>query len=253
MIQRLASYYLFYLSPDRDFARTIYQLTGMRPRGLEIYRQAFRHSSLSGSGGSSESNERLEFLGDAILGSVVADHLFRTYPRRNEGYLTEMRSRMVSRMALNDLGRRMGICELLQYRRDNKSLTNSAAGNTLEAFIGAVYLDQGHDRCRRYIIRQLLQPYFDLEALEQNDLNFKSQLLRWVQAKRLPQPTFVVLEVKEDASSGALFFRVACKLGGSTVGVGSDRSKKSAEQKAAQDAYTRLVEAEKAELAEPSF
>ncbi len=239
MLALLSGYYLIYFSPQRAFARTIYQLTGLRPRSLSIYRQAFRHVSASGTDG--ESNERLEFLGDAVLGAVVADFLFRAFPRRSEGYLTEMRSRMVSRLALNDLGRRMGLRELLEYRRENGHLNGSAAGNALEAFIGAVYIDQGYDRCRRFIIRQLVQPYFDLEALEQNDPNYKSQLLRWIQARRLPQPQFVVLEHRYEPQP---CFVVACQLNGEVVGTGSDRSKKSAEQKAAHDAFIRLTAAQ---------
>jgi ribonuclease-3 len=239
MLAHLNAWYLTNLSPQRAYARTIYQLTGLRPRSLAIYRQAFRHASASHSG--SESNERLEFLGDAVLGTVVADFLFRAFPRRSEGYLTEMRSRMVSRLALNDLGRRMGLRELLEYRHETGRLNGSATGNALEAFIGAVYLDQGYERCRRFIIRQLVQPYFDLEALEQNDLNFKSQLLRWVQMRRLPHPQFVVVERRYDPEP---CFVVACQLDNQVVGTGSDRNKKGAEQKAALDAFARLTAAD---------
>src|SRR4051812_39441981 len=129
-----------------------------------------------------QNNERLEFLGDAILGSIVAEYLFKKYPYQPEGYLTELRSRIVRRETMNNVALRMGLNKLVQYNQNDRGLSRSHIfGNALEALIGAVYLDKGFARTRVFILNQIIKSYIDLNMMESTDTNYKNQLLSWAQ------------------------------------------------------------------------
>lgn len=157
-------------------------IAGFTPSNIELYRLATLHSSKAKAvDGFRESNERLEYLGDAILGAAVADYLFKKYPFKDEGFLTEIRSRIVNRETLNQLARKIGIPAIVQSDKRNSQLQNVILGNTLEAIVGAVYLDKGYLRCKKFVIDKLIQPYFNLEEVVNSNTNFKSRIIEWSQ------------------------------------------------------------------------
>ncbi len=185
-----------------------------------------------------QNNERLEFLGDAMLGSIVAEYLFKRYPTQPEGYLTELRSRIVRRETLNNVALRMGLHKLVKYNQNDRGLSRSHIfGNALEALIGAVYLDKGFSRTRKFILNQIIKPYIDLELLESTDTNYKNQLLSWAQ-KLGHTLTFDTLEERNEGSRKV--FTVGIMLNGELVASGNGYNKKEAGQVAAQKALETL-------------
>ncbi len=221
---------------DRRFLNQINSITGITPGNAHVYKLAFVHSSLAES--QHQSNERLEFLGDAILSAVIADYLFQKFPYRDEGYLTDIRSKMVSRNQLNELAHKMGIDKLVQYNKSDIYLSKkSIGGNALEALIGAVYLDGGYELARRFILKKIVNPFLDIEEVEANQFNYKSKLLEFAQR------TGQRLEYKlltENRSSRYARFKVAVYVNGEEMGIGEDTNKKNAEKNAAQQAYAKL-------------
>lgn len=162
----------------------------------QLYHLAFLHSSISSE--TNLSNERLEFLGDAVLSLVVADYLFQKFPFRNEGYLTDLRSKMVSRNNLNNIAHRMGIEEMLQYNKQDTFLNKkSISGNALEALIGAVYLDHGYAGAQKFIMNKIIAQHIDIEDLEASEFNYKSKILEWAQKNEV-KIEFTVLEETRD-------------------------------------------------------
>ena len=178
-----------------------------------------------------ESNERLEYLGDAILGAMVADYLFKKYPFKDEGFLTEIRSRIVNRESLNNLARKVGVGAIVQYDQKNTQLRQVILGNTLEALVGAVYLDKGYLRCKKFVIDKLIQPYFDLEVVINSNTNHKSKLIEWVQ-RHSKVIRFEVLNVKKNRNSKE--FSAQIFVDEQPFGMGYGYTKKKAEQDAAQ-------------------
>ncbi|MFN4881083.1 MAG: ribonuclease III [Bacteroidota bacterium] len=221
---------------ERRFLIQITDITGITPGNVHVYRLAFLHSSLAEE--QHQSNERLEFLGDAILSSIIADYLFQKFPYRDEGYLTDIRSKMVSRTQLNELAHKMGIDRLVQYNKSDSFLSKkSIGGNALEALIGAVYLDGGYELARRFIIKKIVLPHLDVQEVEVNHFNYKSKLLEFAQR------TGKNLEYKlltESRSNRHTRFKVAVYVNGEEMGVGEDTNKKNAEKNAAQQAYAKL-------------
>jgi ribonuclease-3 len=175
--------YKLYLSPHRKYVKTLKNLLGFVPGNLSLYRLAFRHKSVAQAvkKGVKNSNERLEFLGDAVLGSVVAEVLFKMYPYEDEGFLTELRSKIVSRNNLNALARKLGLDSLIQYdnRMVNSTRQGSLLGDAFEALIGAVYLDKGYDFTKGFLINRIIKAHIDIHTLEQTETNFKSKLIEW--------------------------------------------------------------------------
>lgn len=211
-------------------------MLGFRPKHLPYYRLAFTHRSSSQEPG--ECNERLEFLGDAILGAVIAEYLFKRYPYQSEGFLTELRSRMVRRESLNNVAVEMGLKKLIQFNKQDRGLKSSNIfGNALEALIGAVYLDQGYVRTRRFILQMIVKNYLDMDVLEQTDTNYKNQLLNWAQkgGKSLE------FQDQEPRSTGnRKVFAVAILLDGKNVATGTGYSKKEASQNGSKKAIEAL-------------
>lgn len=203
---------------------------------MKLYRTAFRHSSLSVR--EYESNERLEFLGDAVLGAVIAEFLFKKFPYRSEGYLTEMRAKMVSRSQLNNIALRMGLDEMVRYNEADLLLSRrSLVGNALEALIGAVFLDRGYLAARRFVLNKIVKPFLDTEEIEVSEFNYKSKLLEWSQKTGNPV-SFVVKDYSR--SRNRTFYRVAAVVNSEELGVAEDSSKKNAEKMAARLAFERL-------------
>jgi ribonuclease-3 len=200
----IAGLYKLYLSPDRKYVKKLKILLGFVPGNLSLYRMAFRHKSIAVNvkKGVKNSNERLEFLGDAVLGCVVAEVLFKLYPYKDEGFLTELRSKIVSRVNLNQLARKMGFEQLVEY--DNRMVNNTRQGSLLgdafEALIGAVYLDQGYDFTKNFLINHIIKSHVDIHTLEQTETNFKSKLIEWCQ-RHSKDISFDLVENQEGESA----------------------------------------------------
>jgi ribonuclease-3 len=211
-------------------------LLGFTPKYVEYYKLAFMHRSKPEE--ATDSNERLEFLGDAILGAIVAEYLFKKYPYQPEGFLTELRSRIVRRETMNNVALRMGLNKLVQYNQNDRGLSRSHIfGNALEALIGAVYLDQGFTKTRKFILNQIIRIYIDLDTMESTDTNYKNQLLSWAQrnGKQLVFDT-----ISETIEGTRKLFTVGIVLDGEIMATGTGYNKKDAGQVAAKSAIAIL-------------
>src|SRR3954469_21712248 len=233
--------YKLYLSPHKKYVRILKNLLGFVPGNLSLYRMAFRHKSVAVNvkKGVKNSNERLEFLGDAVLGSVVAEVLFKLYPYEDEGFLTELRSKIVSRVNLNQLARKLGFEELIEYdsRVLGSSRQGSLLGDAFEALIGAVYLDKGYNFTRNFLVNHIIKSHIDIRTLEQTETNFKSKLIEWCQ-RHGKDISFDVVENEEGES--AKLFTVQASIDGEVMGSGKEFSKKNAEKLAAEKACAAL-------------
>lgn len=183
------------------------------------------------------SNERLEFLGDAVLSAVVAKYLFQRYPFENEGFLTETRSKVVSRKNLNALARKLGLPDMVQKSNEKGRAGSSLGGDALEALVGAIFLDRGYAAAERFILDRMVENFIDLEKLLKTDANFKSKLIEWCQKEKREFEFVAVKEVKDGHRPS---FTIHLKVDGKVVGKGTDRTKKRAEQAAAQEACEKL-------------
>ncbi len=211
-------------------------IIGFTPKYISYYRLALVHSSQQED--ATDSNERLEFLGDAILGAIVAEYLFKKYPYESEGYLTEMRSRIVRRETLNNVAVRMGLNKLVVYNHNDRSLSRSHIfGNALEALIGAVYLDRGFAGTRTFILNQIIRAYIDLDVLETTDTNYKNQLLSWAQRSGKVL-TFETLA--EQTEGTRKLFTVGVVIDGALFVSGTGFNKKDAGQVAAKNALAQI-------------
>ena len=234
--------YKLYLSPHRSYFKSLKNLLGFVPGNLSLYRMAFRHRSVAVQtrNGSKNSNERLEFLGDAILGSVVAEVLFKRYPYKEEGFLTEMRSKIVSRVNLNQLSRRLGLDELIEL--DSRIVNfpikqGSLLGDAFEALVGAVFMDKGYNFTREFLINRIIKPHVDIHQLELTETNFKSKLIEWCQRHGKD----ISFEVIENAQGeNVKLFTIQINVDGEIFGIGIDYNKKNAEKLAAEKTCVAL-------------
>jgi len=221
---------------EKTFAKSIANITGQTPINLNLYKLAVCHTSAAKEDklGVRSSNERLEYLGDAILGAVIAEFLFKKFPYKDEGFLTEIRSRIVNRESLNKLGKKIGLNKIVEFNPGRGGNTHkSLYGDALEALVGAVYLDKGFKSCRKFILTRLLQPHFDLNEIIENNLNFKSVLIEWAQ-KESKDIKFVI--IKEVGSIHHKEFTAQVLIEDEPVSTGTGFSKKKAEQAAAEKA-----------------
>lgn len=204
-----------------------------------MYKLAFRHKSqaIELNNGSRISNERLEYLGDAILSAIVADHLFKIFPYKDEGFLTEMRSRIVSRAQLNKLSQKIGIDTLITVNTDNNNVYRSMKGDAFEALIGAMYLDKGYNFTRQIIIEKIIKQHFDLQDLENNNTNYKSRIIEWSQREKRTVEFIIVNEVGHGYNKQYVVDVLVDKV---SMGKGRDYSVKGAEQDAAMKALLQL-------------
>jgi ribonuclease III len=173
-------------SSDKVLKQAIKSILGYKPGNIYLYHLAFLHKSatLETFNGIKVNNERLEFLGDAILDAVTADYLFRTFPAKDEGFLTEMRSKIVSRATLNKLSQKMGIDHLIQLDGSLSGTLRSFKGDAFEALIGAMYLDKGYDFTRKIILERIIRYYFNIDELVNQEVNFKSRIIEWAQHEK---------------------------------------------------------------------
>lgn len=231
--------YNYYLSPDRDLARRLHSLLGFIPSNLGVFKLAFFHKSTSNNHPdvrNGQNNERLEYLGDAVLGTVVAEYLFKKYPHADEGFLTKMRSKIVKRKSLNAIGERMGL-DLLLAEFNQTRLSKSMLGNAVEALVGAVYLDRGYTDTKVYVIQKILRNYVDVHELESFDDNYKSQLLEWCQKNGRTVSYKLITRYKFEKRDR---FKVAVLVDGQRIALADDFNKKSAEQMASERAMQVL-------------
>jgi ribonuclease-3 len=226
---------------DQKLKQAVQTLIGTRPSNLMVYRLAFMHTSAAretSTKGFRESNERLEYLGDAVLGMVVAEYLFKKYPYKDEGFLTEIRSRIVNRESLNVVARKLGLDKLVEYDANRKTVLTrtSMYGDALEAFVGAIYLDKGFVFTRKFILKRLLSSHFDLDSVVQNNVNFKSQVIEWAQREGRE----LRFDVTEQGTFHNKEFLAELLVDGESFTSGSGFSKKKAEQSAAEKACVKL-------------
>jgi ribonuclease III len=219
-----------------SFEAKLRNVIGFKPKNLDLYQVAMNHRSVSDQLDSN--NERLEFLGDAILGSVVADCLFRKYPYKGEGFLTEMRSKMVNRQRLNEIGLKIGLKQLTNYNKfDNSLRTSQIFGNTLEALIGAVYLEKGYDKTTKWLYKHIITPHFVFDELELVEINIKNKLYGWA-SKNSKALDFVILSEKREG--GRRVFNVGASVDGEIIAEATAYNKKDASQVAAKIAIEKL-------------
>jgi len=228
-------------SADKELSQSLKNIFGFYPGNIFLYQLAFKHKSVSSEtlNGYKLSNERLEYLGDAILSAVIADFLFKKFPYKNEGFLTEMRSRIVSRASLNKLSQKLGLDKLINYSTDGRSKFRSVNGDAFEAFIGALYLDKGFEYTRKIIITRIVDMHIDLETLEKSDYNFKSKLIEWAQ-KEKQQLDFKL--IGETGESYDKMYIVEININDTAYASAKDFSIKGAEQLAAEKAWNIMTE-----------
>jgi ribonuclease III len=212
-------------------------IIGFTPANLSIFKLAFAHkSTLSEKAYGIQNNERLEYLGDAVLGTIVAEYLFKKYPNSDEGFLTKMRSKIVKRKSLNKIGDKMGLDVLLSEYNPTR-LSRSMLGNALEALVGAVYVECGYNRTRRFIVQRVLKGYVNVHELESFDDNYKSQLLEWCQKNGQTVSYKLLARYKFEKRDR---FKVAVMVNGKKLATADDFNKKSAEQTASEKAMVAL-------------
>lgn len=237
----IRKFFNYNVSKDKAFVKELTKILGFIPNNIHLYKRAFTHKSLSSSKEEDKryptNNERLEFLGDAILDAVTAEYLFRKYPTQDEGFLTQMRSKMVNRKALNKVAGHMELDIFLRQLGATR-ISQTMMGNTFEAFIGAIYLDVGYHRSRQFIINRMLRQYMDVHELENVNTNYKSQLLEYSQ-KNQKTISYNVLQHYRTKSNRERF-KIAVLIDGESMATAEDYSKKSAEQKASEKALIHI-------------
>ena len=230
-------FYNLIFSRDRTFARRLRSILGFTPIKLNLYRLAFQHKSNPRDRGLPiRNNERLEYLGDALLGTIVAEYLYKKYPNGNEGFLTKMRSKIVKRQSLNKIADLMGL-DVFLVHYNNTRLSRSMLGNALEALVGAIYMDYGYGQTKKYVVDYILRSYLNVHKLEQIDDNYKSQLLEWCQKNGQSVSYRLLSKYKFDKRDK---FKVAVLVDGKEMATADDYNKKSAEQMASERAMLEL-------------
>lgn len=225
---------------NREPYTSLYKILSFYPDNIHLYEQAFLHKSSSVEGGDGKwlNNERLEFLGDAVLDAIVADIVYKHFQNKREGFLTNTRSKIVQRETLNRVAVELGLDKLIVYSAKLSTHNNHLYGNALEALIGAVYLDQGYDMCYRFIENVIIKKHVNLETIAHKEVNFKSSLIEWSQKNKL-EVTFDLIESFVD-NEGNPVFQTGINLSETQIGIGIGYSKKESQQSAAKMAIKKL-------------
>ncbi len=228
--------YRLLFSGEKVMILSLKNILGFYPRNLSVYKLAFSHRSASPSAvnGMQLTNERLEYLGDAILGAIVADMLFRRFPFRDEGFLTEMRSRIVSREHLKNLALKIGLDKYVKTN-SGPGMYRSMYGDAFEALIGAIFLDKGYKTTEKFVVNRIFSLHIDLNEIEKSDTNFKSRIINWAQREKKN----LVFETIEEGTLSRLI-KVRLMIDGVEIATGTDFVKKKAEQIAARIACEQL-------------
>jgi len=226
---------------DGIFFDKISKILGFKPINLVYYQKAFTHRSTNkiGENGYPFNYERLEFLGDAMLGSVIAAHLYSEVPSGDEGYLTKMRSKIVSREHLNELGRDLKLIQFVDSKVNPQHFSDNIHGNIFEGLVGAIYLDRGFSYCEKFIFKKVIQPYVDIPKLEGKVISYKSLIIEWYKKEK---KKFVFEIFEDNGTEEQRFFGVKLDIDNKTIAKARETSKKKAEEKAAKRAYFALQE-----------
>ncbi len=221
------------------FNTAMNKVLGFKPKDISWYERAFTHRSMNqkDARGNPLNYERLEFLGDAMLGVIISKHLFKEVPNGNEGYLTKMRSKIVSRQHLNELGRELELDKFLESRISSDQFGENIFGNLFEALVGAIYLDRGHDYCERFIRMRVIEPHVDIQRLEGKVMSYKSLMIEWCQKQK---KAFRFEVIEDQGVDERPHFSVRFVLDEQVVSRARETSKKRAEEKAAQRAFYAL-------------
>ena len=227
---------LFKKHSGSTFKKQLKGILGYTPGNVSLYKTALTHRSIKDT--TDENNERLEYLGDAVLSALIADYLFKRYPYKEEGFLTEMRSKMVNRAQLNDIAVKMGLKKITVYNKSDASLkTSQIFGNTLEALVGAIYLDKGYKKTSKWVSERIIIPHMFVDDLEVLEINHKNKLYGWANknGKMLEFET-----INEQMENGRRLFTIAAVINGKVIAQGKAFNKKDASQIAAQLAVAKL-------------
>ena len=227
---------------DRESYLCFYRILGFYPHNIQIYEQALLHksSAVRSEKGRPLNNERLEFLGDAILDAIVGDIVYKRFEGKREGFLTNTRSKIVQRETLNKLAVEIGLDKLIKYSTRSSSHNSYMYGNAFEAFIGAIYLDQGYERCKQFMEQRIINRYIDLDKISRKEVNFKSKLIEWSQKNKM-EVSFELIEQFLDHDSNPVF-QTEVRIEGLPAGTGTGYSKKESQQNAAQMAIKKVKE-----------
>ena len=225
---------------DREAYFCFYKILGFFPRNIRFYQQALLHKSTSvrSEKGRPLNNERLEFLGDAILDAIVGDIVYKHFEGRREGFLTNTRSKIVQRETLNKLAVEIGLDKLVKYSTRSSSHNSYMYGNAFEALIGAIYLDQGYERCKQFMEEKILKNYIDLDKMSRKEVNFKSKLIEWSQKNKM-EVSFELIEQSLDRDYNPMF-HTEVLIENLPAGTGTGYSKKESQQNAAQMALKKI-------------
>ncbi len=233
---------LFYKSFNKE--KRLYSflknLLGFYPNNIEYYKQALRHKSASNViiKGVKDSNERLEFLGDAILSTVIANYLYNKFPLKDEGFLTKMRSRIVSRDSINRLSKKLGLPEFVETVKHNNIISKSYEGDALEALIGAVFMDFGYKKTEHFIVNRLVNIHLNMDEIEHTEIDFKSRVIEYSH-KEKKSIKFVIDQ--EGGKGQSDYYKISLFIGSEKVSEGVGKSKKSAEQQACEKYCKELI------------
>ena len=240
MIRTIVQRIKLFSSSRKEFYLFLRSLLGFYPGNLRIYDIAVIHKSASkiDSQGNFVNNERLEYLGDAILGAAIADFLYNRFPNQDEGYLTQMRSKLVNRSFLTQLTYQIGLNHFIQSNTTSTIESSHIYGDTLEALIGAIYLDKGYPEAKKFITRKLLNNYVNLVEVQNSNTNYKSQLIEWSQKNKKAVSFDTVDESKNDGKQP--WFLATIEVDNELLGKGSGTSKKEAQQNASKVALDKI-------------
>jgi len=236
-------FYMFLTPEEKRYRQQLVGLLGFKPRHWHLYRTAFRHLSAAEKikfTDVKDSNERMEFLGDAVLDTVVAEIVFKKFPFKGEGYLTEIRSKIVSRKQLGYIAVKLDIPAFLEsdeVLHQSRHILTTLSGNALEALIGAVYLDRGYHKTKEFVYKKILKPYIDLDEIDNQHINYKSLLNQWAQKHR-KNLEFRILQERTDSDSGK--YLIGLFIDEEEVSSSENFSKKNAEKEAAAKACEKL-------------
>lgn len=225
---------------DKELYVFIHNITGFYPNHIDLYKLALVHRSkpVKNEQGRWVNNERLEYLGDAVLDAVVADHLYNAFPEKHEGFLTSTRAKIVQRESLNRIGNTLHLDAHVNVSVHSTSHNSYICGNALEALVGAVYLDKGYRRCRKFIVERIIERFFNLDDLVQEEHNFKSRLIEWGQKHRVVIE-YELVDTYNDEDNNPIF-KTAVLLGGIFAAHGTGYSKKESHQEASKRALKNL-------------
>lgn len=240
MIRNTYKQIRLFRNPKKESYLALKRILGFFPKNLSLYEEALIHKSSSKENGQGVylNNERLEFLGDAILDAVVADIVFKKYPNQREGFLTNTRSKIVKRETLDRVARELGLNNLIISASRVQSQKNHILGNALEAFIGAIYLDQGYRKTYRFINERIMSRFIDIDTVAKKEVNFKSKLLEWSQKYRVSLDYELIENFLDNSYTPVFQSRVL--LNGLPAGVGTGNSKKESQQQASELALKKI-------------